>query len=35
MTFSWWGYKSPDNEDLKKSESEGWWGTEVPYIPAE
>lgn len=35
MTFSWWGYKSPTNQDLQKSESEGWWGAEVPYIPAE
>ena len=35
MTFSWWGYNSPDDEDLAKSESEGWWGDEYPYIPAE
>ena len=35
MTFSWWGYKSPTDEDLKNSESEGWWGDEIPYIPAE
>jgi hypothetical protein len=35
MTFSWWGYKTPTQEDLKASESEGWWGTEIPYIPAE
>jgi hypothetical protein len=35
MAFSMWGYKSPTNEDLQKSESEGWWGDEVPYIPAQ
>jgi hypothetical protein len=35
MTFSMWGYKNPTNDDLQKSESEGWWGEEVPYIPAE
>ena len=35
MTFSWWGYKSPTQEDLKASDSEGWWGAEIPYVPAE
>ena len=35
MTFSWWGYNNPDNDDLKKSQKEGWWGEEIPYIPAE
>ena len=35
MTFSWWGYNNPTNEDLQKSESEGWWGEEIPYVPAE
>jgi hypothetical protein len=35
MTFSWWGYNNPDNDDLKKSQEEGWWGEEIPYIPAE
>ena len=35
MTFSWWGYKSPTDDDLQKSESEGWWGDEIPYVPAE
>ena len=23
------------DEDLQKSESEGWWGDEIPYVPAE
>ena len=35
MFFSWWGYKAPTQEDLKNSEAGGWWGEEVPYIPAE
>jgi len=35
MAFSMWGYKNPTDEDLKQSESEGWWGDEVPYIPAQ
>ena len=35
MTFSWWGYNAPTQEDLKASESEGWWGAEIPYVPAE
>ena len=30
MTFSWWGYKSPTDDDLQKSESEGWWATKSP-----
>lgn len=33
MYFSWWGYKNPTPDDLKKSQQEGWWGEEVPYIP--
>jgi len=35
MFFSWGGYNNPTQEDLNKSESEGWWGQEIPYIPAE
>ena len=35
MFFSWWGYRNPTQEDLNKSESQGWWGEPVPYIPAE
>ena len=33
--FSLWGYKSIDNTDLKNSQEQGWWGDEVPYIPAD
>ena len=35
MFFSWWGYTNPTDEDLKQSTEEGWWGDEIPYIPAE
>ena len=35
MTFSWWGYDNPTDEDLKQSNEEGWWGDAVPYIPAD
>ena len=35
LKFSLWGYKNPTGETMKKSQEQGWWGTEVPYIPAE
>ena len=35
LKFSLWGYKHPTAETLKKSQEQGWWGTDVPYIPAE
>ncbi len=35
LKFSLWGYTNPTAETLKKSQEQGWWGTEVPYIPAE
>lgn len=35
MFFSWWGYKNPTVKELKESESQGWWGEAIPYIPAE
>jgi hypothetical protein len=35
MWFSWGGYKNPTGETLKKSQEQGWWGIEIPYIPAE
>jgi hypothetical protein len=34
LKFSWWGYKNPNAEDLKKSQEQGWWGMDIPYIPA-
>ena len=32
--FSMTGYKSPTREDAKMSMEQGWWGIDVPYIPA-
>ena len=33
--FSWWGYKNPTAENAQMSQERGWWGEEIPYIPAE
>ena len=35
MFYSMGGYKKTTQEDLKNSESQGWWGDDIPYIPAE
>jgi len=35
MFFSWGGYKNPTQEDFQQSQEEGWWGEEIPYVPAE
>lgn len=35
MFYSWGGYKNTTPEDLQNSETQGWWGEEIPYIPAE
>jgi hypothetical protein len=35
VKFSWWGYKTPTAEVAKMSDDRGWWGEEIPYIPAE
>ncbi|UCF89939.1 MAG: hypothetical protein JSW39_16745 [Desulfobacterales bacterium] len=35
MRFSWWGYRQPTQEDVQNSTEQGWWGQEIPYIPAE
>ena len=35
IKFSWWGYNSPSADDAQKSTDRGWWGEEIPYIPAE
>lgn len=32
--YSWWGYKNTDAADAKKSADQGWWGKEIPYVPA-
>ncbi len=34
MLFSMSGYANPTGEDQKKSMQQGWWGIEIPYIPA-
>jgi len=35
VMFSGWGYQNPTAEDAKMSTERGWWGEEIPYIPAE
>ena len=35
IKFSWWGYENPNAEHAKMSTERGWWGEEIPYIPAE
>ena len=32
--FSWTGYRNPTAEASKNSMSQGWWGLEIPYMPA-
>ena len=34
QAYSLWGYKNPSAEWQKLSDEQGWWGAEVPYIPA-
>ena len=33
--FSAWGYKNPTAETGKMSDEQGWFGKEIPYIPAD
>ena len=35
VKFSWGGYKNPTAEHVQMSNDRGWWGEEIPYIPAE
>ena len=35
VKFSWWEYDNPTAEHAKMSAERGWWGEEIPYIPAE
>jgi hypothetical protein len=35
VQFSWWDYQKPTAEHAKMSAERGWWGEEIPYIPAE
>lgn len=32
--FSWWGYKNVNADHAKMSAEQGWWGKEIPYVPA-
>ena len=34
MKFSWHGYKNPTADVAQKAPKEGWWGIDIPYIPA-
>jgi hypothetical protein len=33
--YSWSGYKNPTAQTGKNSSAQGWWGKEIPYVPAE
>ncbi len=35
MAYSFWGHRNPNADAQKMSEEQGWWGTAVPYVPAE
>jgi hypothetical protein len=35
LGFSWFGYKKVTAEDAKMSDAQKWWGSDVPYIPAQ
>jgi PBP1b-binding outer membrane lipoprotein LpoB len=34
VAYSWWGYKNTTAQNAKESMDQGWWGKEIPYIPA-
>jgi hypothetical protein len=33
--FSITGFRNPTPEDVNKSQEQGWWGVNVPEVPAE
>ena len=35
VKFSLSGYQNPTAEHAKMSAERGWWGEEIPYVPAE
>lgn len=35
LRFSWTGYRNPTQDDVQKTQEDGWWGIEIPYVPAE
>jgi len=34
VAYSWWDYKNTTAEAAKMSAEQGWWGKEIPYVPA-
>ncbi len=34
VAYSWWGYNNTTPEAAKMSAEQGWWGKEIPYVPA-
>ena len=35
MKFSWWEYRNPSQNTYENSKAQGWWGVEIPHVPAE
>ena len=35
LKFSWHGHTNPTADDAQKAQEQGWWGIDIPYIPAE
>jgi len=35
MRFSMTGYKNPTADTANASQTQEWWGEEIPYIPAQ
>lgn len=35
LKFSWYGYNKPTVEDSQMTVEQGWWGADVPYVPAQ
>ena len=35
MKYSWFGYRNSKGDNAAKSDEQGWWGIEIPYVPGE
>ncbi len=35
LKFSLHGHNNPTADDAQKAQKQGWWGIDIPYIPAE
>jgi len=35
MKFSLWGYDDPTAQTAEMSDEQGWWGIDIPYVPAQ